>query len=127
MSEKFDINLLDAQIGFLRREATRVEAFSWGASPARVMNGIIDVLTTVRRQTAMTGMSDKPIDRPDAFTIRGHNEFYQGWLARVLCLEDDPAKPEGWRRGWIIAAETPQPETVLPYEIHLKHIIVEKS
>jgi hypothetical protein len=129
VTEKLDTTLLDAQIAFLRREINRLGSLDapWADTTMTVLQGIVETLTTVRRQIAMTGMSGKPIDRPEAFVVRGCNDIYQGWLSRVLCQPHDETKSIGWRSGWKMAFETDNPEIVLIDEINLKHIIVEKS
>jgi hypothetical protein len=37
---------------------------------------------------------------------RGHNSFYDGWLAKIYNQPLDPAKDEAWKAGWCTADET---------------------
>lgn len=39
--------------------------------------------------------------------IRGSNEFYDGWLARLFDQPRDVTKSDAWREGWDMLDETP--------------------
>lgn len=41
-----------------------------------------------------------------AFIVTGCNEFYEGWLARLLQQATDPQQSEAWQEGWRTADET---------------------
>jgi hypothetical protein len=41
-----------------------------------------------------------------AFIVSGCNDFYEGWLARLLQQPLDTEQPEGWQVGWQTADET---------------------
>lgn len=57
--------------------------------------------------------------------VRGYNEFYEGWLAYVLCQPDDATRPENWREGWKMGEETgPRAVEALRSEIELGHVQV---
>lgn len=60
-----------------------------------------------------------------AYKIAGYNEFYEGWLARVLEQPRDESKTEDWQDGWEMADETgPARGTALGPEIKAGHITV---
>jgi hypothetical protein len=59
-------------------------------------------------------------------TIKGYNDFYEGWLAWILMQPFDKTKSEEWRDGYTMGDETGELalEALRP-EIKIGHIIVE--
>lgn len=41
-----------------------------------------------------------------AFIVKGYNEFYEGWLARILEQRQDQQQSVAWQEGWKTADET---------------------
>lgn len=41
-----------------------------------------------------------------AFRLRGYNDFYDGWLARVLHRPRKETENDLWKDGWDMANET---------------------
>lgn len=64
---KLDVTELDAQIKFLREQASRLRDLTakpgngWAEANARKMEKIVETLSEVRRDLQMTGMSGKRI------------------------------------------------------------------
>ena len=57
--------------------------------------------------------------------VQGWNEFYEGWLARVLLIPFHVTKSDAWKDGWRMADETGDSAIeVLQAEIRLGHICV---
>lgn len=57
--------------------------------------------------------------------VKGWNEFYEGWLARVLLQPNDKEQCFEYREGWRMADETGDNAiAVLQEEIRLRHVLV---
>ena len=58
--------------------------------------------------------------------LRTRNDFYEGWLANVLLVDDNEEATPEWREGWQMAKETGENAVLaLRPSISQKHIHVE--
>jgi len=59
------------------------------------------------------------------FILSTKNDFYDGWLANVLELPNNPDQSSAWRGGWKMGSETTDPLRALLPSIKQGHITIE--